>query len=171
VLVGGMPGAGKSTLLARLVTGPDAVVLDSQDTRAGLAPLARAGVPYRVLRPFVHLLHRATVVAAAVSGPRHVVVHLPATSPRVRGAVRGLARATGRDPHLVWLDVTPDDALRGQRDRGRTIRSGAFTRHADAARGVGEALRAGTSGERWASVLVLDRAEARHGLRLRSRAK
>src|SRR5918996_2483226 len=62
LLVAGMPGAGKSTLLASLPAADGLAVLDSEAQRAALRPLAR-GVPYALLRPVVHLLHRSAVVA------------------------------------------------------------------------------------------------------------
>jgi predicted kinase len=166
LLVAGMPGAGKSTLLAGLPAGPDLAVLDSEHHRAALAWVLRAGLPYGLVRPLVHLTHRAAVVRAAVSGPRTVVVHLPATSRWIRRAVRVLARLTGRDPHLLWLDVHAVDALRGQRERGRTVRATPFRRHADRAREVAGRLRAGAFDEPWTSAVVLGRAQTRRGLRL-----
>lgn len=163
LLVAGMPGAGKTTLLGGLDAGPDVALLDSDRTRAGLDPVLAAGVPYRLVRPLVHLLHRAHVGWAALAGPRCVVVHLPATSAGLRRVVRGLARITARAPHLLWLDVTAEEALRGQQARGRTIRAAAFARHVDAAESSLAAVRAD---ENWASVTVLDRDAARRGLRL-----
>ncbi|GAA4847324.1 AAA family ATPase [Pseudonocardia benzenivorans] len=162
VLVAGLPGAGKSTLLAGLAGDPAVAVLDSQTQRAA----AGSRVPYGLVRPFVHLAHRAGVVAAAVFGPRCVLVHLPATAPGLRATVRGLARLSGRDPHLVWVDADPAQALRGQHARGRTVRPEAFDRHVAAADGLAGRLRRGEVDEGWASVRVLDRADTGRGLRV-----
>jgi hypothetical protein len=113
----------------------------------------------------VHLRHRLAVVRAAFSDARTVVVHLPATSAVLRSAVALLAFLTGRTAHLLWLDVDPDDALRGQRARGRLVPSGSFAGHARRAEETAERLR-GARPVGWGSVTVVDRVAARPGLRL-----
>lgn len=163
VLVAGLPGAGKSTLLAGLSPAPDVAVLDSQRHRAA-ATASR--LPYALVRPLVHLAHRASVVGIAVGPTPCVVVHLPATRPGLRRAVRGLARITGRDPHLLWVDAAPADALRGQHARGRTVRGEAFSRHVDDSAGLAERLRTGAESSAWTSVHVVDRADTAGGLQV-----
>lgn len=165
LLVAGLPGAGKSTLLG-MMSGPDGVrVLDSGTARSAVAARLPAGVPYPAYRWLTHLLHRSGVVLACLGRSPTVVVHLPATAPSVRAAVRGLARLGGRAPHLLWLDVAPAQALAGQRARGRVVRARPFAEHAErAARSVAD-LRAGRE-TGWASIRVTDRSGARRGLAL-----
>jgi predicted kinase len=158
VLVAGVPGAGKSTLLASLPPDPRVAVLDSDAQRAALHR-ALPRVRYRHYRALVHLWHRAAVVAAAASAVPVVVVHLPATDPGTRAAVARLAALTGRAAHLVWFTVDPEEARRGQHERGRVVPEASFARHAAAA-----AQPPDEAG--WASVTVTDRARARGGLRL-----
>jgi predicted kinase len=162
VLVAGMPGAGKSTLLAQLPRRPGTVVLDSDDHRAALARRFPR-LPYRRYRGLVHLRHRLAVVRAAFSGASTVVVHLPATSAVLRAAVAALAVLTGRAAHLLWLHVDPDDALRGQRERGRLVPSDSFAGHARRSAATATALREGRA-PGWRTVTVTDRTAARAGL-------
>ncbi|GAA4710566.1 AAA family ATPase [Pseudonocardia yuanmonensis] len=167
VLVAGVPGAGKSTLLRRMPELPGLRVLDSETQRDVVARVL-PGVPYARIRPLVHLLHRLAAVLAAIGPARVVVVHLPATSPRLRRLVRGLARVTGRSAYLVWIDAAPEEALRGQADRGRLIESGSFARHVRRADGVAARISAGTLGERWTRAIALDRPAAARGLAVTS---
>jgi predicted kinase len=168
VLVAGMPGAGKSTLLAGLPPRSDTVVLDSDEHRAALARLFPRQ-PYRRYRGLVHLRHRLATVRAAFSGAPTVVVHLPATSVVLRTLVALLAVLSRRAAHLLWLHVDPDEALRGQRERGRLVPSASFAGHARRAVAAGEALRAGRA-PGWRTVTVADRTAARAGLVLDSRS-
>ncbi|MEQ3554833.1 AAA family ATPase [Pseudonocardia nematodicida] len=163
LLVAGLPGAGKSTLLQSLDAPAGTRLLDSGAVRTRLARLLPPGTPYPAYRWLTHLLHRSAVVAACLGPADTVIVHLPATSARVRTAVRLLARACGRAPHLLWLDVPPDLALRGQRARGRVVRTRPFARHAARAEGVGSRVRDGRE-RGWASVRSTDRSGARRGL-------
>lgn len=164
LLVAGMPGAGKSTLLARLPPSDGLAVLDSESQRAAFRPLARR-VPYAVLRPVVHLLHRIAVLVAAVSTTRTVVVHLPATEPATRAAVARLAAVTGRAAHLLWLQVEADEARRAQYERGRVVPEASFAAHARRATATAAEL-LGRPPPGWRSITVLDRAAASGGLRL-----
>jgi len=165
VLVAGVPGVGKSTLLRRLPARPEVRVLDSEAQRERLRRLLPS-VRYPRLRPWVHLLHRAAVVGAACGGARTVVVHLPATGPGLRRAVRGLARLTGRAPHLLWIEAPPAEALRGQAERGRLVEGGSFARHVARSAGVAERIRSGRLGEGWATAVAVDRRAASRGLHL-----
>jgi hypothetical protein len=163
LLVAGVPGAGKSTLLQRLPDGPGLLVLDSEVQRDRLVRL-RPDAPYARLRPWVHLLHRLAVVGAACGGTPTVVVHLPATGTGLRRAVRGLARLTGRAPHLLWIEAPAADALRGQAARGRMVEGGSFARHVARAAGVADRIRDGRLDEPWASATAWDRRAAARGL-------
>jgi predicted kinase len=169
LLVAGVPGAGKSTLLSALPPRPGLRVLDS-DAYRGRLGAALGRVPYRWYRPVVHLWHRLAVVAATFSGTPVVVVHLPATGERTRSAVAALAALTGRSAHLVWLDVAAEQALRGQRERGRVVPGPSFAGHAARAAGTSARLRACRSVPGWATVTVLDRQSAAGGLRVRTSA-
>ncbi|WP_255660514.1 AAA family ATPase [Pseudonocardia sp. ICBG1293] len=165
LLVAGIPGAGKSTLLAGLDAPAGTRVLDSGAARAVLARLLPDATPYPAYRWLTHLTHRASVVTVALGPADTVVVHLPATSPRMRAAVRALAVLGRRAPHLLWLDTTPDQALEGQHARGRVVRARPFAAHAARARATAEAL--ATGGETgWTSVRRTDRSGARGGLAL-----
>ncbi|MBW0106408.1 AAA family ATPase [Pseudonocardia sp. KRD291] len=166
VLVAGLPGAGKSTLLATLPPEDSTVVLDSERTRALLVRRLPAGTPYPLYRWAVHLLHRLSVVLAALAGPDTVVVHLPSTTGGTRSAIRRLARLGGRAAHLVWVHAEPADALAGQHVRGRVVRGRAFAGHAARAGDVAATLRSDGPPAGWASARVLDRSCAHRGLRM-----
>lgn len=166
VLVAGMPGAGKSTLLATLPPEDSTVVLDSEHARDRLVRRLPDGTPYPLYRWAVHLLHRLAVVREALAGPDTVVVHLPSTTTGVRHAVRLLARAGRREPHLLWVHAEPGDALAGQHIRGRVVRGRAFAGHAARAGDVARRLRAEGPPPGWASARVLDRSCAHRGLRM-----
>jgi predicted kinase len=172
LLVAGLPGAGKSTLLRALPPRPGLRVLDSDAYRDWLrGPLGSLGsLPYTRYRWLVHLWHRLAVLVAALSTVRVVVVHLPATGARTRAAVAALAALTGRTAHLVWLDVPPEQALRGQRERGRVVPGGSFAGHVQRAAATSARLRPGGAEPGWATVTVLDRARAATGLRLHTAA-
>ncbi|HLM51408.1 MAG TPA: AAA family ATPase [Solirubrobacteraceae bacterium] len=151
VLVAGLPGAGKTTLLRRVGLGGRARVLDTDDVRAGGARW----------RPWVYLRHYARLVQA-VGGEEAVVVHGRGTRRPARRLVTALARATGREAHLLLLDVDRKTAEAGQRERGRRV----SRRELDAeALGwqvlldrLGRRPRADDPlGEGWSSVTVLDR--------------
>jgi predicted kinase len=172
LLVAGMPGAGKSTLLAGLAPREGVVVLDSDAQREAVGRvLGAAGpLPYAWYRPLVHLLHRVALATAAMTAAPTVVVHLPATDARTRAAVAWLAAATGRTAHLLWLHVDPEEARRGQSERGRVVRAAAFAEHARRAEASVAELRAGPP-DGWASATVLERGAARGGLRIDTAAR
>lgn len=124
------------------------------------------GTRYGLVRPLVHLLHRASVVCLALGPAATVVVHLPATSPRLRRAVTALAGLSRRTAYLVWLDVPAAEARDGQRARGRIVAARSFERHARRAGQTSEQVRGRRLGEGWATTLRLDREAARDGLRI-----
>ncbi|MGH3834382.1 MAG: AAA family ATPase [Pseudonocardiaceae bacterium] len=170
LLIAGMPGAGKTTLLQRLSVSRDSpsdsvVVLDSDAIRATLArrwPM----VPYRRYRPLVHLLHRLVIGRAALGAVPVLVVHLPATGAATRTALAGLARLTGREAHVVWLDADPTQARAGQLARGRVVSAGSFARHSCRAVAVTRRLRQGERLLGWRSATLLDGTAARRGIML-----
>ena len=129
VVVGGLPGSGKTTLLRRWIAdaGPDVVGLDSEDVAARAAGLR---LPYRLLRPAVHLVHRARVLRVVRGTAPVVLLSDPWTSGRWRDAVLGAAGDAGRTVRVVLLDVSADEARDGQAARGRSLSARAMARHA-----------------------------------------
>lgn len=130
VLIGGLPGAGKTRLLARLLEHAPAEVqgLDSEQVTTRLYRLGLR-LPYRLLRPVVHALHRVRV-RWVLRGRRPVVVLTdPLTSARRRDSVLRSARRAGREIRLVLVDVDPAEALRGQAERRRGLGPRAMARH------------------------------------------
>ncbi|WP_370949880.1 AAA family ATPase [Amycolatopsis sp. cg5] len=126
LVVAGLPGAGKTTMLRAV---HDLPVLDSDQVRARLRAQLPARVPYRLYRPIVHAWHRLRVVAHAAGAIGPVIVHEPSTRASTRALLATVAALTGRRIRLLWLDVTPEAALEGQRARGRLIRPRSFARH------------------------------------------
>ncbi|MEU0072576.1 AAA family ATPase [Streptomyces sp. NPDC006332] len=129
VAITGLPGSGKSTLMRRTVNG---LRIDSQDARDRWATRMPRFLPYAVYRPLVRLAHYAGLRRALRSG-KGVVVHDCGTQAWVRGWLAREARRRGGTLHLLLLDVTPDTALAGQRERGRGVSRYAFLRHRGAA--------------------------------------
>lgn len=160
VVVGGLPGSGKTTLLRRLTAehAPGLVGLDSEDVAARV-PAVAARVPYRVLRPLVHAVHRVRVLRA-VAGPAPVVVLTdPWTRPWWRAAVLRTARRAGRPVRLVLLDTSRELAESGQTARGRGISARSMRRHTRRWAGLLRAV-GGADGGGPAAVSVVDRARA-----------
>lgn len=166
LVVGGLPGAGKSTLLRGTQASAPITVLDTDQVRARLRSLLPAGTPYFWYRPVVHLLHLLRLVDAAVRVARPLVVHDPATGRAARLAFVLLGVLTRRTRHLLWIDCTVDDALSGQRSRGRVLLGWSFARHIRNAPRLRERLMTGDTLRGWRSATVIDRATARRGLRL-----
>ncbi|WP_448624295.1 AAA family ATPase [Geodermatophilus sp. URMC 64] len=131
VVIGGLPGSGKTTLLRRLLADAPAGVagFDSEQVTARLRA-AGVALPYRLLRPWVHLWHRRRVLRGLRSGAPVVVLTDPWTSDRWRTAVRRAAAQAGRSVRLVLLDASPELARSGQAARGRRISPRAMARHA-----------------------------------------
>ncbi|MEV2217185.1 AAA family ATPase [Streptomyces sp. NPDC050997] len=129
VVITGLPGSGKSTLMRRTVNG---LRIDSQDARDRWATRMPRFLPYAVYRPLVRLAHYAGLRRALRSG-EGVVVHDCGTQAWVRGWLAREARRRAGTLHLLLLDVTPDTALAGQRERGRGVSRYAFLRHRGAA--------------------------------------
>jgi hypothetical protein len=159
VVVAGIPGAGKTCALDQLSARgalAGVVVLDSDRVRRA-ARSRLSTVPYPVLRPVVHAVHRIRIAVSAIADRRPLVVHEPATRRRSRAALLVLAWCTGRAARLVWVEVTPETALHGQVDRGRVVRSRAFRRHL---RSVSRHHPARAASGAWDVVFVTDRAGA-----------
>ncbi|MEW1696754.1 AAA family ATPase [Streptomyces sp. NPDC093249] len=153
VVVSGLPGSGKSTLMKRAAEGSG---IDSQDTRERWEARMPRLLPYAVYRPLVRLAHYAGLRAALRSGDG-VIVHDCGTQSWVRGWLAREARRRGRALHLVLLDVTPDTARAGQRDRGRGVSSYAFARHRRAVTRLVTSAESGRLPHGCASVTLLDR--------------
>ena len=159
VVIGGLPGAGKTTLLRRLLAerAPGVTGFDSEQVTERLRA-ARIALPYRLLRPFVHLCHRFRVLRG-IGGPAPVVLLTdPWTSPVWRAAVLRAAGRAGRSVRLVLLDEPPESARAGQAARGRAIPARALRRHAKRwTRLLRSVERSGAA----AGALVVDRRQAR----------
>ncbi|MFJ6699099.1 AAA family ATPase [Streptomyces sp. NPDC091272] len=157
VVVSGLPGSGKSTLIRRAVAGVRTI--DSQDVRERWEQRMPRSLPYALYRPLVRVAHYAGLRRALRSG-ESVVVHDCGTQAWVRRWLAREARRRGRGLRMVLLDVTPDVARDGQRDRGRGVSGYAFARHR---RAVGTLVR-DAEGERLpagcASAVLLDREAA-----------
>lgn len=156
VVVTGLPGSGKSTLMRRAVAGGNGVRVDSQDTRDRWDARVSGFLPYAIYRPLVRLAHYAGLHRALRSASG-AVVHDCGTQTWVRG---WLARAAGRRGgalHLVFLDVSPDTALGGQRERGRGVSRYAFLRHRRAAARLLRAVERGELPHGVGSAVLLDR--------------
>ncbi|MFF4691444.1 AAA family ATPase [Streptomyces sp. NPDC001307] len=125
VVITGLPGSGKSTLMHRAVAGRR---VDSQDTRDRWDARAPRLLPYVLYRPLVRLAHYAGLRRALRTG-EGVVVHDCGTQPWVRAWLAREARRRGGTLHLLLLDVTPETARNGQRERGRGVSAYAFRRH------------------------------------------
>ncbi|MFB8214449.1 AAA family ATPase [Streptomyces anulatus] len=125
VVVSGLPGSGKSTLIRRAVRGR---AIDSQNTRDRWAAALPGLLPYALYRPLVRAAHYLGLWNALRSG-ESVVVHDCGTQTWVRRWLARHAVSRGRTLHLILLDVTPEVARQGQRERGRGVSGYAFARH------------------------------------------
>jgi predicted kinase len=153
-VVTGLPGSGKSTLMRRTVRGARRV--DSQDTRDRWDRRTPSWLPYAVYRPLVRLAHYAGLRRALRTG-EGVVVHDCGTQAWVRRWLAREARRRGGTLHLLLLDVTPEQALAGQRARGRGVSRYAFLRHRTAATRLLHAIERGALPRGCTSAILLDR--------------
>ncbi|MFF8597672.1 AAA family ATPase [Streptomyces sp. NPDC015232] len=153
VVVSGLPGAGKSTLMARAAEGR---AVDSQDTRERWEARLPRFLPYALYRPLARLAHYAGLHRALRTGAG-LVVHDCGTQSWVRGWLGRAARRRGAAMHLILLDVDPETARAGQRDRGRGVSPYAFARHRRAVARLVRTAEAGTLPPGCASVTLLDR--------------
>lgn len=141
VVVAGVPGAGKTTLIRRAVDRGAARVVDTDDRRRG---------------PLLYLGHYARI-AAAIAGRRPAVIHSRGTHPATRRMIATLAAVRGRPAHLVMLDAARDEAEAGQRARGRSVSRDEMDRQVARWRRL---MVRRPDGEGWASIVLLDRAQA-----------
>ncbi|MGV9313851.1 AAA family ATPase [Streptomyces sp. NPDC003691] len=140
--------------------GPAAALgIDSQDTRDRWDASVPRFLPYALYRPFVRLAHYAGLRRALRSG-RSVVVHDCGTQAWVRRWLAREARRRGTGLHLMLLDVPPEVARQGQRERGRGVSGYAFARHRRAAGRLIADAEAGRAPAGCASVILLDRPAA-----------
>ncbi|MDH6623975.1 putative kinase [Streptomyces sp. LBL] len=153
VVITGLPGSGKSTLMRRTVKGAR---IDSQDTRDRWDARMRRFLPYAVYRPLVRLAHYAGLRSALRSGAG-VVVHDCGTQAWVRSWLAREARRRAGTLHLLLLDVTPDTALEGQRERGRGVSRYAFLRHRGAASRLISSVEKGDLPPGCGSAVLIDR--------------
>ncbi|WP_041821340.1 AAA family ATPase [Streptomyces davaonensis] len=156
VVITGLPGSGKSTLMKRTVKGPR---IDSQDTRDRWDARMPGLLPYAVYRPLVRFAHYAGLWRALRSG-EGVVVHDCGTQAWVRGWLSRAARRRGGTLHLLLLDVTPGQALEGQRERGRGVSRYAFLRHRAAAGRLLRSVEKGELPQGCGSAVLIDRSAA-----------
>ncbi len=133
--------------------------IDSQDTRDRWDAAVPRLLPYALYRPFVRLAHYAGLRRALRSG-RSVVVHDCGTQAWVRRWLAREARRRGTGLHLMLLDVPPEVARQGQRERGRGVSGYAFARHRRAAGRLIADAEAGRAPAGCASVILLDRPAA-----------
>ncbi|ATW50712.1 AAA family ATPase [Streptomyces peucetius] len=153
VVVSGLPGSGKSTLMRRAAQG---LGIDSQNTRDRWDARAPRFLPYAVYRPLVRLAHYAGLRRALRSG-KSVVVHDCGTQAWVRRWLARETRRRGTSLHLVLLDVTPQVARAGQRERGRGVSGYAFARHRRAVSRLVADAEAGRLPRGCTSAVLLDR--------------
>ncbi|MGY2066078.1 AAA family ATPase [Blastococcus sp. SYSU DS0619] len=160
VVIAGLPGSGKTTLLRRLVAaGRGPAGLDSEQVADRLRE-AGVRVPYRLLRPWVHLAHRRRVLRRIAGAAPVVVLTDPWTSRVWRGTVLRAARRAGRPVRLVLLDVPPEVAVGGQLARGRRISARRMRRHAARWAELVRTLDRTGGGPAVAQVSVVDRGTA-----------
>jgi hypothetical protein len=158
IVLAGLPGAGKSTLLAAADTdGAPAVVLDSDQVRTRLRALFPAALPYRLYRPLVHLLHRLRIVWFAITANGLLLVHEPSTRPTTRAGLVAVGALTNRPRHFLWLDASAEEALSGQVERGRLIRSRSFARHVRRATRLRARFAEGVPPRGWHGLTLLTR--------------
>ncbi|MEV6863635.1 AAA family ATPase [Streptosporangium subroseum] len=139
LVVAGIPGAGKTTLLRRLfvVTGQESTaartsgrarVLDSAQARAWWRPYLNR-LPYPWWRLLVHITHHLRLVIAIRTHSGPVAVHDCATRVWSRRLIVNAARRSGKQVHLLMLDVPPNIARAAQYARGRKVSAARFARH------------------------------------------
>ncbi len=109
LVIGGLPRSGRTTLLRWLLTQDVSGVerFDSEQVTSRLRA-AGIGVPYRLLRPWVHLRHRWRVLRGIGSNTPVVVLTDPWTSSCWRAAVVRCAAWTGRGVQVMAVDPSQE---------------------------------------------------------------
>ncbi|MFC7587662.1 AAA family ATPase [Nonomuraea antimicrobica] len=168
VILTGPPGAGKSTLLRRLYgmhgaeslpvpTGGTSVVIDSSQSRRHWG--GRLGwAPYPVRRTVVFVTHMTRIRRALAQG-KSVIAHNRGCGRYTLRAFAWLARRYGADFHLLLLDAPADEALAGQRARGRVVPPRTFARHQHRWNGLLTRVKGGDPAPA-ATAHIMDRAQA-----------
>ncbi|TMR11086.1 AAA family ATPase [Nonomuraea zeae] len=137
VILTGLPGAGKTTLLQRLyglngaeslpLTIGTVVVIDSVQSRQhwyGRLDWA----PNPVRRAIVFATHLSRIRQALTRG-QSVIAHNRGCGLHVLRGFAWLARRHSATFHLLLLDAPAEEALAGQRARGRVVAPKTFARH------------------------------------------
>ncbi|RBM07306.1 AAA family ATPase [Streptomyces sp. PT12] len=160
VVISGLPGSGKSTLMRLTAEAHRSVLLiDAQEVRERWERRLPRWLPYAVYRPAARLAHYVRLHRALRSG-RGVLVHDCGRAAWVRHWLGRDAGRRGTGFHLVVLDVAPETALAGQRERGRSVSRRAFARHRRAVARLVAQLEAGRLPRGCASATLLDRETA-----------
>jgi predicted kinase len=131
VIVAGVPGAGKTTLLHRLraSTPPHRLsIRDPDDIRIRWEQFLGGRRNYRLWRPLVYAEHYSRLLVALL-GRRPIILHDTATRTWARRLLSRVAWLSGRPAILLWIDVSLDDAMRGQEARGRMVPRRTARRH------------------------------------------
>lgn len=157
VVVAGIPGAGKTTMLRRADNRARAAIVDSDQVRNGAQGLVPDWLPYRWYRPIVHLVHRLRIVLVALRFHGPVVVHEPATRASTRLLLIVIGMLARRTRRLIWISAEPDDARRGQIERGRLVAARSFARHVCRAQSVEHTLKADRGLRGWRSTRLVSR--------------
>jgi predicted kinase len=166
LVVAGLPGAGKSTLLRDTLATAPIALLGTDQIRARLSAMLPERTPYSWYRPLAPVLQRLRLVLMAILTRGPIVLHHAATGVATRAALAVLGAITGRPCHLLWIECTPAEALSGQFDRGRLRMKWSFLRQVRRAPHLKADLHANRPPRGWRTVRVVDRPEARRGLRI-----
>ncbi|MGE7433813.1 MULTISPECIES: ATP-binding protein [Kitasatospora] len=156
VVVSGLPGAGKSTLLRRWSR--SAAVVDPRAAHVAWQAVMPGWLPYPVYRPGARLDYFLRLNARARGGDP-LLVHDCGSRSWMRRWLSLTVGRSGRELHLVVLDVGTAEAIAGQRARDRWASRRVFAGHR---RGLGRLLHGlSRDGMRTvpeaASVVLLDR--------------
>ncbi|GAA1708622.1 ATP-binding protein [Streptomyces yatensis] len=136
VVVSGLPGSGKSTLMERWSNAAPAI--DPRAVRLACEAAMPDWLPYGVYRPWARLRHFQWL-RRRIRRMSPLLVHDCGSRPWLRRWLARHSRREQRELHVVLLDVGVDEALTGQKARGRWAPPCVFARHQ---RGLDRLLRA-----------------------------